>query len=78
MAQPARRITPAPEEPPIDPEAIDRAYRLHRARRRVRIERRREQARARLHFLAAVVLLVGIALVLLITLWHEVQSVFGL
>ena len=78
MAQPAQRITPVPEEPPVDPEAIDRAYRLHRARRRVRVERRRERTRARLRFMAAVVLLVAIAAVLLLTLWHEVQSVFGL
>jgi hypothetical protein len=78
MAQPARRIKPAPEEPPVDPEAIDRAYRLHRARRRIRVERRRERSRARLRFFAAVVLLVAAALVVLLTLWHEVQSVFGL
>jgi hypothetical protein len=78
MAQPARRVTPVPDEPPVDPGAIDRAYRLHRARRRLRVERSRERARARLRFLAAVVLLVAIALVLLVTLWHEVQSVFGL
>jgi hypothetical protein len=78
MAEPARRITPVPDEPPVDAGAIDRAYRLHRARRRMRIERRREQARARLRFLAVVVLLVAIAAVLLVTLWREVQSVFGL
>jgi hypothetical protein len=78
MAQPARRIRSVPDEPPVDPEAIDRAYRLHRARRRIRVERRRERARARLRFFAAVVLLVAAALVLLLTLWHEIQSVFGL
>jgi hypothetical protein len=78
MAQPARRVTPVPDEPPVDPEAIDRAYYVHRTRRRMRVEQQRERARARLRFVAAVVLLVAIALVLLLTLWHEVQSVFGL
>ena len=78
MAQPARRITPVPDEPPVDPDAIDRAYRLHRARRRVKVERRRERARARLRFAAAVLLLVAAAVALLLTLWHEIQSVFGL
>jgi hypothetical protein len=78
MAQPARRVTPAPDEPPVDPDAIDRAYRLHRARRRVRVERRRERARARLRFVVTVVLLVAAAVALLLTLWHEIQSVFGL
>jgi hypothetical protein len=78
MAQPARRITPVPDEPPVDPDAIDRAYRLHRARRRVRMERHRERSRARLRFVVAVFLLVAAAIALLLTIWHEVQSVFGL
>jgi hypothetical protein len=78
MAQPARRITPVPDEPPVDPDAIDRAYRLHRARRRMKVERSRERARARLRFAATVLLLVAAAVALLLTLWHEIQSVFGL
>jgi hypothetical protein len=78
MAQPARRITPVPDEAPVDPEAIDRAYRLHRARRRARIEHHRERSRARLRFFVVVFLLVAAAIALLLTLWHEVQSVFGL
>jgi len=79
MAQPARRITtPVPDEPPFDPEAIDRAYRLHRARRRARVERSRERSRARIRFFVVVFLLVAAAIALLLTLWHEIQSVFGL
>jgi hypothetical protein len=78
MAQPARRITPVPDEPPVDPEAVDRAYRVHRARRRARMERSRERSRARIRFFAVVFLLVAAAIALLLTLWHEVQSVFGL
>ena len=78
MAQPARRITQVPDEPPVDPAAIDRAYRLHRARRRARVERHRERSRARLRFFVVVFLLVAAAIALLLTLWHEVQSVFGL
>jgi hypothetical protein len=78
MAQPAHRITPVPDEPPVDPEAVDRAYRVHRARRRARVERTRERSRARLRFFVVVFLLVAAAIALLLTLWHEVQSVFGL
>jgi hypothetical protein len=78
MAQPARRITAVPDEAPVDPEAIDRAYRVHRARRRARVERNRERSRARLRFFVVVFLLVAAAIALLLTLWHEVQSVFGL
>ncbi len=79
MAQPARRHVAAPPEgPPVDPEAIDRAYHYHRARRNARLRRKREKANARLRFFVTFALLVGLALFLLLTIWHEVQKVFGL
>jgi hypothetical protein len=74
MAQPARRV----EDPPVDPEAIDRAYHYHRARRNARLRRKREQARARLRFMVTFSVLVGLAVFLMLTIWHEVQKVFGL
>jgi hypothetical protein len=78
MAQPAHRDATVPDEPPLDPLAVDRAYRAHRARRRARLERRRERARARLRFAVATAVLAALALTLLLVLWHELQSVFGL
>ncbi len=78
MAEPARRALVAPDEPPVDPSAIDRAYRLHRAKRRARAARTRERAQARLRFLVAIVVLVVLAIVLMLTLWHVIQRVFGL
>jgi hypothetical protein len=79
MAQPARRHVAAPtEDPPVDPEAIDRAYHYHRARRNARLRRKRERAHARLRFFVTFAVLVGLALFLLLTIWHEVQKVFGL
>jgi hypothetical protein len=78
MAQPARRSVAAPEDPPVDPEAIDRAYHYHRARRNARIRRKREKARARLRFFITFGFLVVLAFVLMLTIWHEVQEVFGL
>jgi hypothetical protein len=77
MAQPARRIA-APEDPPVDPEAVDRAYHYHRARRNARLRRKRESSRARLRFAIVLGVLVAFATVLMLTIWHEVQSVFGL
>lgn len=77
MAQPARRLRQV-EEPPVDPTAIDRAYRAHRARRRAKVERTRERARARLRFFFATFVLIALAIVLLLVLWHEIRSVFGL
>jgi uncharacterized membrane protein len=78
MAQTARRPAPSPDDPPIDPTAVEHAYRVHRARRRARIERRRERSRARLRFLVASTILVALAIVLILALWHEIQHVFGL
>jgi len=78
MAQPARRVVAPPEEPPVDPEAIGRAYHYHRARRDARLRRTREKARARLRFVVTFVVLVGLALFIMLTIWHEVQKVFGL
>jgi hypothetical protein len=77
MAQPARRIA-APEEPPVDPEAVDRAYHYHRARRNAKLRRKRESARARLRFVLTLAVLFALAIFLLVTMWHEVQKVFGL
>jgi hypothetical protein len=79
MAQPARRQVVAPaEESPVDPEAVDRAYHYHRARRNARVRRKREKAHARLRFFLAFAVLTGLALFLLLTIWHQVQKVFGL
>jgi hypothetical protein len=78
MAQPARRVVARSEVPPVDPEAIDRAYHYHRARRNARLRRRREKSQARLRFVLTFSVLVGLALFLMLTIWHEVQKVFGL
>jgi hypothetical protein len=78
MAQPARHTVAAPEEPPVDPEAIDRAYHYHRARRNARLRRKREKTQARLRFILTFAVLLGLAVFLMLTIWHEVQKVFGL
>jgi hypothetical protein len=78
MAQPARRVDAPPDEPPVDPEAIDRAYHYHRARRNARLRRKREKTHAQLRFMFTFAVLAGLALFLLLTIWHEVQKVFGL
>ena len=77
MAEPARRVA-LPDEPPVDPEAVDRAYHYHRARRNAKLRRKREHARARLRFVLTVSILSALAIGLMLTIWHEVQNVFGL
>jgi hypothetical protein len=78
MAQPARRTAAPPEDPPVDPTAVDRAYHYHRARRNARIRRKREKSNARLRFLLTLGVLVGLAVFLMLTTWSEVEKVFGL
>jgi cell division septal protein FtsQ len=62
----------------VDAEAVDRAYHYHRARRNARQRRQREKAHARLRFFVVFAVLVGFGLFLLITIWSEIQKVFGL
>ena len=63
--------------PPLDEHAVERAYRLHRARRRLRVERRREKRRAGLRFWLVVLVLVAASLTLGILIVQEVQRLFG-
>ncbi len=67
------------DEPPIDTtEAIRHAYRFHRIRRRVRIERTRRQRYAGVRFAFTLALLVFVFVVLSLTVWNEIQRLFGL
>jgi hypothetical protein len=77
VAQPLRR--PAEDEaPPIDPVAIDRAYRVERARRKLRDERRRASRRANRRFWLAMLALIVACVLLALTVWNEIQRLFGL
>jgi hypothetical protein len=66
------------DEPPIDPEAIEDAYRYHRARRRARVAHKRSTRHAGLRFWVVLLLLVAVAVVLAVTVWGQVQNLFGL
>lgn len=77
MAEPARR-PPEPDAPSFDRVAVERAYRLQRARRRARVARTREKKRAGLRFLLVLVALLALSIYLSLTVWHEVERLFGL
>ncbi|HXV94089.1 MAG TPA: hypothetical protein VD813_12365 [Pseudonocardia sp.] len=77
MAQPARTVPPR-EAPPVDPRAVERAYRLERARRRARDERERDRRLAAFRFFAVVLVLTAVAALLLLTAWREIERLFGL
>jgi len=78
MAEPARRRHAVEDPPLIDPTAIDRAYRFHRARRRAREDRLRERSLARLRFWAVLLTLFVLAAYLSLVVWHQVERLFGL
>jgi hypothetical protein len=78
MAQPARTPQAVEEPPLVDQDVIEQAYRLHRARRHARSERRRETQLARLRFWFVVAALVIAIAVVGVTVWREVQRLFGL
>jgi hypothetical protein len=78
MAHPARRKA-ADHLPPLDPApAVDRAYHLHRARRRARVEHRRNARRAHVRFWVFLLVLIAATIALAVVVWHELQRLFGL
>jgi hypothetical protein len=79
MAEPARRPEAGPEAPPVfDPVAVDRAYLQERARRRARIERERARRHATFRFWIVLLVLVAACVLLSLTVWREIERLFGL
>lgn len=79
MAEPATRHPAGDDAPPaFDPVAVDRAYLHERARRRARVERNRERTRASFRFWLVLLVLVAASIVLTVTIWHEIERLFGL
>jgi hypothetical protein len=77
VAEPARQPT-VPDEPPIlDPRVVERAYRRQRAKRRARVERTRERSLARLRFWLFMIILISVCVYLALTVWQELQGLFG-
>jgi hypothetical protein len=78
MAQPARTPRELDEPPVFDPQAVDRAYRFHRARRSARVAHRREARLAGVRFWLVLGWLTLGCLVLTVTIWAEVKHLFGI
>ena len=78
MAEPARRPELVDEALELDPAAVQRAYQVHRARRRAHRNRERETKRAKLRFWLVLLVLVAGSLYLSIVIWHQIQRTFGL
>lgn len=79
VAEPAWKPSLPAEEPPLaDPDAIRRAYRRERAKRRARVEHRREAKYASLRFWAIMWLLLVVLVIAGLAIWAQVQQLFGL
>ncbi|MBA3347087.1 MAG: hypothetical protein H0T13_00850 [Actinobacteria bacterium] len=91
MAEPARRpaaggaarraiggIASDDAPPPYDPVAVDRAYLQERARRRARVEHGRARRRASLRFWLVLLVLAVASVLLSLTIWREIERLFGL
>ena len=66
------------EPPRLDPDAIRRSYRTHRARRAARIEHRRRVRMAGARFWIVLIVLVAAFVALATTTWREIGRLFGL
>jgi hypothetical protein len=78
MAEPARRPDAVDEPPLPDPIAVQRRYRFHKTRRRVREERRQERALARVRFLAVTLALLVLTAYVSLVVWRQIERLFGL
>jgi hypothetical protein len=72
------RLSAPPDEPPIDPLAVEDAYRVARARRRAREQHERATRYAGIRFWLVTLSLLAAAVFLAVTFWREVQELFGL
>jgi hypothetical protein len=81
VAQPAQTTRPPgnrDDDPPLDPDAISRNYRFHRARRAAKAKRHREKRWAGVRFWLVLALVVVVAGVLAARTLGEIERVFGL
>ncbi|MDX6505156.1 MAG: hypothetical protein QOE29_2281 [Gaiellaceae bacterium] len=66
-----------PERPPVDPRAVDQAYRAHRAKRRAKAQHARSKQLAGRRFAVLLVMLFLCSLFLIVTIWSAMQQLFG-
>ncbi len=67
-----------PDPPRVDSAAIERRIARQRAKRHARVERERERRRARKRYWVLLAALLFYALFLGLTVWDQIQALFGL
>jgi hypothetical protein len=79
MAQPARHLRIAqPDEPSLDPAAIERAYARERARRRARYVRSDEARSSSARYWVVISFLVLLTVLFALTALNQIHSTFGI
>lgn len=78
MPEPARQPLAAHDAPEVDPLAIPRTLRRQRAKREARLDHKRDRRHAHVRFLVVVILLLSLTLLLVLTVWRQVERLFGL
>jgi anti-sigma-K factor RskA len=78
LARTTAPVNASEDESPLDPEAIERAYRFHRARRAAKAKRHREKRWAGVRFWVVLALVVAVAVVLAARTLGEIEHLFGL
>lgn len=63
---------------PRQPSRLQRSLVRERAKRRARLEHERERSRARRRFLVLILVLLFFTVVVALTIWDEIQALFGL
>jgi hypothetical protein len=78
VAEPARGSGAPAGVPSHDPDAVERAYVVHRARRHARVRRKRARRYARLRFFVVMLLLLALCIYIGLTVWREIEHLFGI
>jgi hypothetical protein len=63
--------------PPLDPAAVERAYRRERARRRAVASRHHAKRSSNARFWVVLAVLTFLTVLLALTAWHQIQTTFG-
>lgn len=71
-------MRPDEEKPPIDPTAIARAYERERARRKMRVDRKRARNRAHMRFYVTMLVLTLAVGTIALLIWQQTQTLFGI
>ena len=78
MVQLAREQSPKEPGPPLDPDAVAKAFIRERARRVARDQQIVEQREARIRYWIVVAALIFAAFILTASIWEQLKTLFGI